>query len=53
MGRCALDSSGTGQGPVAGCFEHRNEPSGSIKGGELLNQLSDYWLFNKDFNRWN
>jgi hypothetical protein len=36
-----LDSSGSGQGPVAGCCEHGNEPSGSIKGGEFLDQLSE------------
>jgi hypothetical protein len=24
------------RGPVAGCCEHGNEPSGSIKGGEFL-----------------
>jgi hypothetical protein len=24
----------TGEGPVAGSYEHGNEPSGSIKGGE-------------------
>jgi hypothetical protein len=36
MGRRGLDSSGSGQGPVAGCCEHGNEPSGSIKGGEFL-----------------
>jgi hypothetical protein len=29
-------SSGSGQGPVRGCCEHGNEPSGSIKGGEFL-----------------
>jgi hypothetical protein len=27
--------------PVADCCEHGNEPSGSIKGGEFLSQLSD------------
>jgi len=26
MGSCGLDSSGSGQGPVAGCYEHGNEP---------------------------
>jgi hypothetical protein len=26
-----LDSAGSGYGPVAGCCEHENEPSGSIK----------------------
>jgi len=29
-------------GPVAGCCEYGNEPSGSIKGRELLVYLSDY-----------
>jgi len=27
---CGLDSTGSGQGPVAGCCEHGNEPSGFI-----------------------
>jgi hypothetical protein len=36
VGRCGLDSSGSGQGPVAGSCEHGNEPSGSIKVGEFL-----------------
>jgi hypothetical protein len=35
-GRCELDASGSGQGQVAGCREHGNELSGSIKGGEFL-----------------
>jgi hypothetical protein len=26
---------------VAGCCEQSNEPSGSIKGGEFLDQLTD------------
>jgi hypothetical protein len=30
------------KGPVAGCFEHGNEPSDSIKDGEFLDYLSDY-----------
>jgi hypothetical protein len=33
---CALDSSGSEQGPVAGSCEYGNEPSGCIKGGEFL-----------------
>jgi hypothetical protein len=33
--RCGLDASGSAQGPVAGCCEHRNEPSDSIKGREF------------------
>jgi len=31
-------------GLVAGPCEHGNEPSGSMKGGEFINWLSDYWL---------
>jgi hypothetical protein len=41
-----LDSSGSGQGPVAFSYEH-GEHSGSIKGGEFLEQLSDYYLIKK------
>jgi hypothetical protein len=33
---CGLESSGSGQGPVAGSCEHSNEPLGSIKCGECL-----------------
>jgi hypothetical protein len=36
VGRCGLDSSGSGWGPVAGSCEEGNEPSGSIEGGEFL-----------------
>jgi hypothetical protein len=36
VGRCGLDASGSGYGPVAGSCKHGNEPSGSIKGGEFL-----------------
>jgi hypothetical protein len=35
MGRCGMDSSGSGHGPGAGSGEHGNEPLGSIKGMEL------------------
>jgi hypothetical protein len=41
VGRFGLDSSGSGQGLVAGSCEHGNEPSGSIKGGEFLHYLRD------------
>jgi hypothetical protein len=44
VGKCGLDSSGTGCGPVAGSCEHDNEPSGSIKAEEFLDYLSDYYL---------
>jgi hypothetical protein len=33
---CGLDSSNSGQGPIAGSCEHGNELSVSIKGRELL-----------------
>jgi hypothetical protein len=36
MGRYGLDSSGSGWGPVAGCCEHDNEPSGSMKGDGVV-----------------
>jgi len=34
MGRCGPDASGSGHGPMAGCHEHGNEPSGPTKGGQ-------------------
>jgi hypothetical protein len=36
VGRYGLDSSGSGQGPVAGCSEHGNKPAGSINGREFI-----------------
>jgi hypothetical protein len=39
-----LDSFGSRYGPVIGSWEHGDEPSGSIKGGERLEYLSDYQL---------
>jgi len=42
VGGCELDSSCSDWGPVAGSFEHRNEPLGSIKGGYFLDWLSDF-----------
>jgi hypothetical protein len=35
VGRCGLDSSGSGQGPVVGSCGQSNKPLGSIKCGEL------------------
>jgi hypothetical protein len=51
MGRYGLDSSGSGQGQVAGSCEHGNEPSCSIKGGEFIDLLSDCQLL-KDSAPW-
>jgi hypothetical protein len=38
---CGLQVSGSGMGPVAGSCEHGNEPSSSIKGGEILDYMRD------------
>jgi hypothetical protein len=37
-----MDSSGSGQSPVAGCCEHGIEPSGSVNDREVLVELSYY-----------
>jgi len=36
------------QRPVAGCYEQSNEPSGSVKGREFFDQLSNCQLLKKD-----
>jgi hypothetical protein len=41
MGRCGLDAFASGWEPVASSCVHGNELSGSIKGGEFLDYLSD------------
>jgi hypothetical protein len=33
---------------VEGSFEHSDKPSFSIKGGEIFDQLKDYYLLKKD-----
>jgi hypothetical protein len=42
MGGCGLDSSGCGYEPVVDSCEHGNKLSGSIKGEEFLDKLSNY-----------
>jgi len=37
-----LDSSGSRQGPVMGSCERGNEPLGTIKGKEFLDQLNEH-----------
>jgi hypothetical protein len=44
MEGCELDSSRQGDGLVAGCYEHSNESSDSIKCYELLEWLGSCWL---------
>jgi hypothetical protein len=36
----------------SGCYEHCNELSGSIQGGEFLDYLSEYHLLKKDSVLW-
>lgn len=36
----------TGEGSVAGCYEHGNEPFEFHNGGELVDQLKNYQFFN-------
>lgn len=42
VGRCGLDSLGSGYEPMQGSWGHGNEPYGSKKGREFLNYLTDY-----------
>jgi hypothetical protein len=37
---------------VASCYEHDNEPSGSMKGGYFLDQLRYCQIFKKDSAQW-
>jgi hypothetical protein len=37
---------------VAGCCEYGDEPSGSIKYGEFLEQLMTFYLLRKDSAPW-
>jgi hypothetical protein len=37
---------------MAGCYEHGNGSSGSIKGGEFLDQLSIYHLHKEEPLSW-
>jgi hypothetical protein len=37
---------------MAGFCGHENEPSVSIKGGEFIDQLSNYQLFKKENALW-
>jgi hypothetical protein len=36
VGGCGLDSCGSGWKVLAACYEHGNEPSGSINGREFI-----------------
>jgi hypothetical protein len=41
VGTCGLESSASGYRPVMGFSEHDDEPSGSVKGQEFHEKLSD------------
>ena len=49
---CGLDWAGPGQGQVADACEWGNEPSGSVKCGEFLDQLQTSQLLKKDSAPW-
>jgi len=52
VGRCGLDISGSGSGSMAGSRDNGNESLGSVKGGEILDWLSDCKLLKKDSAPW-
>jgi hypothetical protein len=53
VGGCRLDSSGSGQGPVAGSCAFGNEQFGSIRGGgEFLHYMNDCQFLKKDSTPW-
>ena len=47
-----LDRNDSEQGQMAGCCERGNEPSGSVKCGEFLNQLKTDHILKKDAAPW-
>ena len=49
---CGLDWVDPGQRQVADAFECGNEPSGSVKCGEFLDQLQTSQLLKKDSAPW-
>jgi len=52
VGRCRLDASVSGYGPVMNSVEYGNEPLDSTKGGNFLDYLSDCKLLKKDSTSW-
>jgi hypothetical protein len=50
--RSGLDTSISGYGPMASSSKHGYEPSGSIKDGRFLEQLSDHQLLKKNSAPW-
>ena len=52
MWEYGLNRAGSGQGKVAGACECGNEPSGSIKCGEFLDQMQTCQLLKKDSPVW-
>ena len=49
---CGLDWAGTGQGQVADACECGDEPSGTIKCGEFLDQLQTGQLLKENSETW-
>lgn len=47
MGRCGVAASGLEYGPIVGFCENGSNSSGSIPGGEFVDELSGYQFFKK------
>jgi hypothetical protein len=48
MVKWGLDSTGSGYGLISSFCEHENDNSGSVKGGEFLDELNDHVPFKED-----
>jgi hypothetical protein len=46
---CGLYLTGSGLHSVGSYYKHGNKHLGSVKGGEILEQIGDYQFLNKDF----
>lgn len=46
--RCELDSSGSEEVPVVGCYVHGNETKVCVKCGKFVDYMRPRWLLNKD-----
>jgi hypothetical protein len=47
-----LDKTGSKYGPMASCCENSNKISGSQRGWEFLEQITDYQFLKKDYDPW-
>jgi hypothetical protein len=45
---CELDSSGSEEVPVMGCYVSGNETEGCVKCGKFVDHMRPLWILNKD-----